>query len=160
MIAGEGGRAEKWRHEIKCCGQTFLENHLWQPGVELEAFQLCCLFCHRFQLREEKVQEEKASEDLIHKLMVDDMEVGKRKMEEQQKKDESLVLKVNQECVSKIVLSRLHQRHQPGEILLRSNPGAGVRFLKTFLPLTLHAFQDWFLYSPEGYELTVHKDSY
>ncbi|NXC49034.1 RN169 ligase, partial [Penelope pileata] len=50
------------------------------------------------KLREEKVQEEKASEDLIHKLVLDDMEVGKRKMEEQQKKDESLVLKVNQEC--------------------------------------------------------------
>ncbi|XP_042748194.1 E3 ubiquitin-protein ligase RNF169 [Lagopus leucura] len=50
------------------------------------------------KLREEKVQEEKASEDLIHKLMLDDVEVGKRKMEEQQKKDDSLVLKVNQEC--------------------------------------------------------------
>ncbi|NWX04347.1 RN169 ligase, partial [Caloenas nicobarica] len=50
------------------------------------------------KLREEKLQEEKASEDLIHKLILDDMEGGKRKMEEQQKKDESLVLKVNQEC--------------------------------------------------------------
>ncbi|NXL88949.1 RN169 ligase, partial [Alectura lathami] len=50
------------------------------------------------QLREEKLQEEKASEDLIHKLILDDMEVGKRKMEEQQKKDEPLALKVNQEC--------------------------------------------------------------
>nr|XP_013797758.1 PREDICTED: E3 ubiquitin-protein ligase RNF169-like [Apteryx mantelli mantelli] len=49
-------------------------------------------------LREEKLQEEKSSEDLIHKLILDDMEGGKRKMEEQQKKDESLVLKVNQEC--------------------------------------------------------------
>ncbi|NWI65654.1 RN169 ligase, partial [Todus mexicanus] len=50
------------------------------------------------KLREEKLQEEKASEDLIHKFVLDDMEVGKRKMEEQQKKDESLMLKVNQEC--------------------------------------------------------------
>lgn len=32
------------------------------------------------------------------------MDVGKRKMEEQQKKDESVVLKVNQECVSKLML--------------------------------------------------------
>lgn len=101
--------------------------------MELKAFQLCCLFCYCFQLREEKVQEEKASEDLIHKLMLDDVEVGKRKMEEQQKKDDSLVLKVNQECVSKLVLSSPHHRHQPGEILLRFNPGAGVRFLKMFL---------------------------
>ncbi|NXE29631.1 RN169 ligase, partial [Ardeotis kori] len=50
------------------------------------------------KLREEKLQEEKASEELIHKLVLDDMDVGKRKMEEQQKKDESLGLKANQEC--------------------------------------------------------------
>ncbi|NXD11244.1 RN169 ligase, partial [Nothocercus nigrocapillus] len=50
------------------------------------------------KLREEKLQEEKTSEELIHKLLLDDAEGGKRKMEEQQKKDESLVLKVNQEC--------------------------------------------------------------
>uniref|UniRef100_A0A8C8SE17 RING-type E3 ubiquitin transferase n=1 Tax=Pelusios castaneus TaxID=367368 RepID=A0A8C8SE17_9SAUR len=49
------------------------------------------------KLREEKLQEEKASEDLIHKLILEDMEVGKRKMEEQQKKDEPLMLKMNQE---------------------------------------------------------------
>ncbi|NWZ85553.1 RN169 ligase, partial [Poecile atricapillus] len=50
------------------------------------------------QLREEKLQEEKTSEDLIHKFILDDMDVGKRKMEEQQKKDESVVLKGNQDC--------------------------------------------------------------
>ncbi|NWS32518.1 RN169 ligase, partial [Polioptila caerulea] len=50
------------------------------------------------QLREEKLQEEKTSEDLIHKFIPDDMDVGKRKMEEQQKKDESVVLKGNQDC--------------------------------------------------------------
>lgn len=68
-------------------------------------------FCHYFQLREEKLQEEKASEDLIHKFVLDDMEGGKRKTEEQQKKDESLVLKVNQECVSKIVFPLPRRRH-------------------------------------------------
>ncbi|NXB16736.1 RN169 ligase, partial [Rhagologus leucostigma] len=50
------------------------------------------------KLREEKLQEEKTSEDLTHKFILDDMDVGKRKMEEQQKKDESVVLKGNQEC--------------------------------------------------------------
>ncbi|NXP15942.1 RN169 ligase, partial [Thinocorus orbignyianus] len=50
------------------------------------------------QLREEKLQEEKASEDPVHKLVLDDVDVGKRKMEEQQKKEESLAFKVNQEC--------------------------------------------------------------
>ncbi|NXQ38756.1 RN169 ligase, partial [Catharus fuscescens] len=50
------------------------------------------------QLREEKLQEEKTSEDLIHKFILDDMDIGKRKMEEQQKKDESVVLKGNQDC--------------------------------------------------------------
>ncbi|NWY74598.1 RN169 ligase, partial [Erithacus rubecula] len=49
------------------------------------------------QLREEKLQEEKTSEDLIHKFILDDMDIGKRKMEEQQKKDESIVLKGNQD---------------------------------------------------------------
>ncbi|KAM4789205.1 E3 ubiquitin-protein ligase RNF169 [Cyanocitta cristata] len=50
------------------------------------------------KLREEKLQEEKTSEDLINKFILDDMDVGKRKMEEQQKKDESVVLKGSQEC--------------------------------------------------------------
>ncbi|NXS89488.1 RN169 ligase, partial [Erpornis zantholeuca] len=50
------------------------------------------------QLREEKLQEEKTSEDLTHKFILDDMDVGKRKMEEQQKKDESVALKGSQEC--------------------------------------------------------------
>ncbi|NXC99890.1 RN169 ligase, partial [Certhia familiaris] len=50
------------------------------------------------KLREEKLQEEKTSEDLIHKFILDDTDVGKRKMEEQQKKDESVVLKGNQDC--------------------------------------------------------------
>ncbi|NWI92383.1 RN169 ligase, partial [Pitta sordida] len=50
------------------------------------------------KLREEKLQEEKASEELLHKLTGDDMDVGKRKTEEQQKKEESVVLKVSQEC--------------------------------------------------------------
>lgn len=56
------------------------------------------------KLREEKLQEEKTSEDLINKFILDDMDVGKRKMEEQQKKDESVVLKGSQECVSKLML--------------------------------------------------------
>ncbi|NXP40728.1 RN169 ligase, partial [Leiothrix lutea] len=50
------------------------------------------------KLREEKLQEEKTSEDLIHKFILDDVDMGKRKMEEQQKKDESAVLKGNQDC--------------------------------------------------------------
>ncbi|NWI48459.1 RN169 ligase, partial [Picathartes gymnocephalus] len=50
------------------------------------------------KLREEKLQEEKTSEDLTHKFILDDVDIGKRKMEEQQKKDESVVLKGNQEC--------------------------------------------------------------
>ncbi|XP_044524078.1 E3 ubiquitin-protein ligase RNF169 [Gracilinanus agilis] len=44
------------------------------------------------KLREEKLEEEKTSEDLIHKLLLEDIEAGKRKMEELQKKDEPLVL--------------------------------------------------------------------
>ncbi|XP_074072970.1 E3 ubiquitin-protein ligase RNF169 [Macrotis lagotis] len=44
------------------------------------------------KLREEKLEEEKSSEDLIHKLLLEDTEAGKRRMEELQKKDEPLVL--------------------------------------------------------------------
>ncbi|XP_072466946.1 E3 ubiquitin-protein ligase RNF169 isoform X1 [Notamacropus eugenii] len=44
------------------------------------------------KLREEKLEEEKSSEDLIHKLLLEDIEAGKRRMEELQKKDEPLVL--------------------------------------------------------------------
>ncbi|XP_068543657.1 E3 ubiquitin-protein ligase RNF169 [Anas acuta] len=50
------------------------------------------------KMREEKLQEEKASEELIPRLVLDDVDVGKRKTEEQQKKDESVVLKASQEC--------------------------------------------------------------
>ncbi|XP_004482714.2 E3 ubiquitin-protein ligase RNF169 [Dasypus novemcinctus] len=49
------------------------------------------------KLREEKLQEEKTSEDQIHKLLPEDTEIGKRKMDEQKKRDEPLALKTNLE---------------------------------------------------------------
>ncbi|XP_048217501.1 E3 ubiquitin-protein ligase RNF169 [Perognathus longimembris pacificus] len=49
------------------------------------------------KLRGEKLQEEKVSEDQIHKLLPDDTETGKRKMDDQKKRDEPLVLKTNLE---------------------------------------------------------------
>lgn len=49
------------------------------------------------KLKEEKLQEEKASEDQIHKLLPEDTETGRRKMDEQKKRDEPLVLKTNLE---------------------------------------------------------------
>ncbi|XP_036113934.1 E3 ubiquitin-protein ligase RNF169 [Molossus molossus] len=49
------------------------------------------------KLKEEKLQEEKTSEDQIHKLLPEDTETGKRKMDEQKKRDEPLVLKTNLE---------------------------------------------------------------
>ncbi|KAF6334149.1 ring finger protein 169 [Rhinolophus ferrumequinum] len=49
------------------------------------------------KLREEKLQDEKTSEDQIHKLLPEDTETGKRKMDEQKKRDEPLVLKTNLE---------------------------------------------------------------
>ncbi|XP_053416094.1 E3 ubiquitin-protein ligase RNF169 [Nycticebus coucang] len=50
------------------------------------------------KLREEKLPEEKPSEDQIHKLLPEDTETGKRKMDEQKKREEPLVLKTNLEC--------------------------------------------------------------
>ncbi|XP_053780046.1 E3 ubiquitin-protein ligase RNF169 isoform X2 [Desmodus rotundus] len=49
------------------------------------------------KMKEEKLQEEKASEDQIHKLLPEDTETGKRKMDEQKKRDEPLVLKTDLE---------------------------------------------------------------
>ncbi|KAI5193100.1 hypothetical protein MUG91_G30n48 [Manis pentadactyla] len=49
------------------------------------------------RLREEKLQEEKTSEEQIHKLLPEDTETAKRKMDEQKKRDEPLVLKTNLE---------------------------------------------------------------
>ncbi|XP_004391843.1 PREDICTED: E3 ubiquitin-protein ligase RNF169 [Odobenus rosmarus divergens] len=49
------------------------------------------------KLREEKLQEEKTSEDQIHKLLSEDTETGKRKMDDQKKRDEPLVLKTDLE---------------------------------------------------------------
>ncbi|NXX44837.1 RN169 ligase, partial [Tricholaema leucomelas] len=53
---------------------------------------------HLRKLREEKLQEEK-SEELLHKLVLDELEGGKRKTEEQQKKEEALGLRANQEAL-------------------------------------------------------------
>ncbi|XP_037004544.2 E3 ubiquitin-protein ligase RNF169 isoform X2 [Artibeus jamaicensis] len=49
------------------------------------------------KMKEEKLQEEKTSEDQIHKLLPEDTETGKRKMDEQKKRDEPLVLKTDLE---------------------------------------------------------------
>ncbi|KAM9659171.1 E3 ubiquitin-protein ligase RNF169 [Trichechus inunguis] len=49
------------------------------------------------KLREEKLQEEKTSEDQSHKLLPEDTETGKRKMDEQKRREESLALKSNLE---------------------------------------------------------------
>uniref|UniRef100_A0A8C3VRA1 E3 ubiquitin-protein ligase RNF169 n=1 Tax=Catagonus wagneri TaxID=51154 RepID=A0A8C3VRA1_9CETA len=49
------------------------------------------------RLKEEKLQEEKTSEDQIHKLLPEDTEIGKKKMDEQKRRDEPLVLKTNLE---------------------------------------------------------------
>ncbi|XP_037696587.1 E3 ubiquitin-protein ligase RNF169 [Choloepus didactylus] len=49
------------------------------------------------KLREEKLEEEKTSEDQIYKLLPEDTETGKKKMDEQKKRDEPLALKTNLE---------------------------------------------------------------
>ncbi|KAM4846543.1 E3 ubiquitin-protein ligase RNF169 isoform 1-T1 [Thomomys bottae] len=55
------------------------------------------------KLRGEKLQEEKASEDQIHKPLPDDTEIGKRKMDDQKKREEPLVLKTNlEQCPARL----------------------------------------------------------
>ncbi|XP_023572412.1 E3 ubiquitin-protein ligase RNF169 [Octodon degus] len=68
-----------------------------KPGEHCEEYE-----CLR-KLREEKVQEEKTSEDQIHKLLPEDAETGKKKMDEQKKRDEPLVVKTNLEhCLARL----------------------------------------------------------
>ncbi|KAM5248347.1 E3 ubiquitin-protein ligase RNF169 [Ctenodactylus gundi] len=64
---------------------------LSKPGELREEYE-----CLR-KLREEKLQEEKTSEDQIYKLLPEDTETGKKKMDDQKKRDEPLVLKTNLE---------------------------------------------------------------
>lgn len=59
--------------------------------------ELCEEYESLRKLREEKLQEEKISDDQIHKLLPEDTETGKRKMEVQKKRDEPLLLKTNLE---------------------------------------------------------------
>ncbi|XP_030055855.1 E3 ubiquitin-protein ligase RNF169 [Microcaecilia unicolor] len=51
------------------------------------------------KLKEEKKQEEIASEELIHKLLQEETEEEKRRMQEQLRKDELLAIKLSQSCV-------------------------------------------------------------
>lgn len=53
-----------------------------------------------FQLREEKLQEENTCEDQTHKILQEDSEMGKRKTDEQKKRDEPAVLRTSLEQVS------------------------------------------------------------
>ncbi|XP_051004965.1 E3 ubiquitin-protein ligase RNF169 [Acomys russatus] len=55
------------------------------------------------KLREEKLQEEKTCEDQIHKLLQEDSETGKRKTDEQKKRDEPVVLKASlEQCPARL----------------------------------------------------------
>ncbi|KFO24034.1 RING finger protein 169 [Fukomys damarensis] len=70
---------------------------LSKPGELREEYE-----CLR-KLREEKLQEEKTSEDQIHKLLPEDTETGKKKMDEQKKRDEPIALKTNLEhCLARL----------------------------------------------------------
>ncbi|XP_054829709.1 E3 ubiquitin-protein ligase RNF169 isoform X2 [Eublepharis macularius] len=64
---------------------------LSKPGELHEEYR-----CQLRKLRDEKLQEERASEDLIHKLIFEDIEAGRRKTEDQ-KKEESATAKMTQE---------------------------------------------------------------
>ncbi|XP_062983821.1 E3 ubiquitin-protein ligase RNF169 [Elgaria multicarinata webbii] len=65
---------------------------LSKPGELHEEYK-----SHLRKLRDEKLQEERTPEDFIHKLIVEDTDAGRRKTEDQ-KKEESLIVKMTQEC--------------------------------------------------------------
>ncbi|XP_066475535.1 E3 ubiquitin-protein ligase RNF169 [Tiliqua scincoides] len=64
---------------------------LSKPGELHEEYR-----SHLRKLRDEKLQEERTSEDFIHKLIIEDPEAGRRKTEDL-KKEDSLVVKMTQE---------------------------------------------------------------
>lgn len=71
-------------------------------------------------MRDEKLQEERTSDDFIHKLIVEDTtDAGKRKTEDQ-KKEESLMVKMTQERVSNCGLcyAALSPHHQKKPVYL------------------------------------------
>nr|XP_021514663.1 E3 ubiquitin-protein ligase RNF169 [Meriones unguiculatus] len=70
---------------------------LSKPGELREEYE-----CLR-KLREEKLQEEKTCEDQIHKILQEDSEMGKRKTDEQKKRDEPVVLKTSlEQCPARL----------------------------------------------------------
>lgn len=75
-------------------------NDWWRKGRPTNktgSFSVC------FKLRDEKLQEERTSEDFIHKLIIEDPEAGRRKTEDL-KKEDSLVARMTQEHVSSLWL--------------------------------------------------------
>ncbi|XP_074160170.1 E3 ubiquitin-protein ligase RNF169 isoform X1 [Sminthopsis crassicaudata] len=88
--AGPGaGATEAEEQRAAAVGEDFIFRapiKLSKPGELREEYESLR------KLREEKLEEEKSSEDLIHKLLLEDIEAGKKRMEELQKKDEPLVL--------------------------------------------------------------------
>uniref|UniRef100_A0A6I8P776 RING-type E3 ubiquitin transferase n=1 Tax=Ornithorhynchus anatinus TaxID=9258 RepID=A0A6I8P776_ORNAN len=91
------------------------------------------------KLREEKVQEERAPDDLIHKLLLEDMEAGKRKMEEQQK-NEPLTLKANQECCPERLSDSENEEPPHGKAVHRSAfVSKSNTYSLTFLTGNLHS---------------------
>lgn len=76
-----------------------------------------------FQLRGEKLQEEKTCEDQVHKILQEDSEVGKRKADEQKKREEPAVLKTGLEQVS--------GSHLGGRLLQRALRGRPRRRVRT-----------------------------
>ncbi|XP_038621079.1 LOW QUALITY PROTEIN: E3 ubiquitin-protein ligase RNF169 [Tachyglossus aculeatus] len=91
------------------------------------------------KLREEKVQEERAPDDLIHKLLLEDMEAGKRKMEEQPK-NEPLPLKANQECCPDCLSDSENEEPAHGKAAHRSAfVSKSSTYSLTFLTGNLHS---------------------
>ncbi|XP_051048293.1 E3 ubiquitin-protein ligase RNF169 [Phodopus roborovskii] len=70
---------------------------LSKPGELREEYE-----CLR-KLKEEKLQEEKTCEDQTHKILQEDSEMGKRKMDKQKKRDEPVVLRTSlEQCPARL----------------------------------------------------------
>nr|XP_033804727.1 E3 ubiquitin-protein ligase RNF169 [Geotrypetes seraphini] len=72
------------------------------------------------KLKEEKQQEEIASEELIHKLLQEETEEEKRKMQEQLRKDELLAIKLSQSSVPRCLSDSENEEPSQGRTAHRS----------------------------------------
>ncbi|KAL6092878.1 hypothetical protein STEG23_027574 [Scotinomys teguina] len=80
-----------------------LASGFWSPKQFQVEVPSCGVDIQSNQRREERLQEEITCEDQIHKILQEDSEMGKRKIDEQKKRDDPVVLKPSlEQCPARL----------------------------------------------------------